>query len=184
MATIGRILIPASAPSTSFPLRTDFPHGMTLGRTVVAHTFADGSEQRFFLGNPATRYTFIRRTLARPARATLAAFWQATQGGVLPFSYDVPQQDQSFVTKTVRFEDAPSVAGRSDERHHDRGPDVRRGSRSRRRAGVCDQRDRHAVSRWPPCVGAVAPKSRRSSRWFTSAFWIPRCRISTSRTGW
>jgi hypothetical protein len=107
MATIGRITIPTTAPSTSFPLRTDFAHGMTIGRTVVAHTFADGSEQRFYVGNPATRYTFVRRVLPRSARATLAAFWQATQGGVLPFSYDVPQQDQSFVTKTVRFENAP-----------------------------------------------------------------------------
>ena len=106
-ATIGRIIVPTRTPSNTFPLVTDFAHGMTIGRTIVAHSFADGSEQRFYVGAPATRYAFVRHALPRSARATLAAFWQATQGCVLPFYYSVPQQDGTFVTKTVRFENTP-----------------------------------------------------------------------------
>ena len=104
---IGRIEVPAIVASGAFPLRTDYPHGMTLGRTVVTHTFANGVEQRFYMGNPATRYTFTRHTLTGAQRAALASFWQTAQGCVGAFSYDVPQEDGTFVSKTVRFEDAP-----------------------------------------------------------------------------
>jgi len=106
MATMGRITVPEIAASGAFPFRTDYPAGTALGRTVIVHGFADGVEQRFYVGSPATRYAFIRRTLTLAQRASLASFWRGQQGAIGAFSYDVPQEDGSFVTKTVRFENA------------------------------------------------------------------------------
>ena len=104
---IGRIEVPEVPVTGAFPLRTDFAHSRQQSRAFVAHQFADGAEQRFYVGDPAPRYSFVRRTLGVGNRALLAAFWESVQGCVGAFSYDVPQDDQSFITKTVRFEDAP-----------------------------------------------------------------------------
>lgn len=107
---IGRIPVPALLPSLDFPLRTDFAHGRARKRDVVVHTFNDATgkvEQRFFVGSPATRYTFRRNALTNPNRAALRAFWNAMNGPEQPFFYDVPQEDQTFITTTVCFENAP-----------------------------------------------------------------------------
>src|ERR1035441_2344950 len=106
MATIGRITVPTITATGAFPFHTDYPAGTALGRTVIVHGFADGVEQRFYVGSPATRYAFTRRTLTLAQRASLASFWRGQQGAIGAFSYDVPQEDGSFVTKTVRFENA------------------------------------------------------------------------------
>jgi hypothetical protein len=106
--TIGRIDVPESAASVSFPFVTDFTHGRAVARRVIAHAFGDPRvEQRFYVGNPAARYTFVRRTLSNAARATLAQFWRDTQGGVASFLYAVPLEDHTFATTRVRFEEGP-----------------------------------------------------------------------------
>ena len=107
MANIGRIPVPAIGAVGQFPLRTDFAHGRTQARAFVAHQFADGTEQRFYVGDPGPRYTFVRRTLGTANRALLAAFWQSTQGCVGAFTYDVPQENGAFVPTTVCFENQP-----------------------------------------------------------------------------
>ena len=106
-AYIGRIPVPEIPVAGTFPLRTDFAHGRQQGRTFVAHQFADGTEQRFYVGDPAPRYTFVRRTLTPANRALLAAFWQSMEGCVGAFTYNVPQEDGSFVPTTVCFENQP-----------------------------------------------------------------------------
>lgn len=108
--TLGRIVIPDVVPSGVFPLRTDFGHGRARKRDVIVHQFGSTSgkvEQRFFVGPAATRYTFVRRGVTNTERRALAAFWDAQLGPAGAFSYDVPQEDQTFVRKTVSFEDAP-----------------------------------------------------------------------------
>jgi hypothetical protein len=106
--TIGRITITEETASVSFPFVSDYPHGRAKARQVIAHSFGDPRvEQRFYAGDPAERYTFVRRTLSNAQRAALAQFWADCKGGVVSFLYQVPQEDQSFVYKTVRFENAP-----------------------------------------------------------------------------
>jgi hypothetical protein len=106
--TIGRIAVPESASVATFPFVTDFLHGRAVARRVIAHAFGDPRvEQRFFVGNPATRYTFLRRTLTNADRITLAQFWREAQGGVASFLYAVPLKDQTFATTRVRFENGP-----------------------------------------------------------------------------
>jgi hypothetical protein len=109
--TIGRIELPDAIIDTStpyFPFVTEYPHGMAIARQVIAHSFGDPRvEQRYFVGDPAARYTYVATALTNDDRATLVAFWQSIQGGVLPFIYGVPQEDQSFVETVVRFENGP-----------------------------------------------------------------------------
>jgi hypothetical protein len=76
----------------------------------VVHQFADPSgkvEQAFQVGSPATRYSFRRPWLKNSERKALLAFWEAQLGSQGAFFYDVPQEDQTFVTITAYFEDAP-----------------------------------------------------------------------------
>jgi hypothetical protein len=107
---IGRITVPSIVPSGTFPLKTRFPYGIALKRPVVTHTFGSANakiEQRFYLGTPAERYTFQDPQLARAGRSSLRNFWEARKGAEGAFTYAVPQPDQSFVNKTVYFENAP-----------------------------------------------------------------------------
>jgi hypothetical protein len=108
--SIGRIVVPSVRPSGVFPLRTSFTHGRARKRNVIVHQFGNRTgkvEQRFFYGPAATRYTFQRRSLSNVDRQALAAFWDSISVSAGIFSYDVPQDDQSFVTTTVCFEDQP-----------------------------------------------------------------------------
>jgi hypothetical protein len=109
--TIGRISVPDPPIATvTFPLRTDYGYGLSFPRQFVTHTFASKNakaEQRFYLGPPTNRYGFLRKTLSIANRAALAAFWESQKGCEGAFFYDAPQEDKSFVTKTVCFENAP-----------------------------------------------------------------------------
>jgi hypothetical protein len=108
--TIGRITVPSVTASAVFPLRTEFPHGSARRRTVITHQFGSANakiEQRFFVGDGATRYTFHRARLNNSDRVLLRNFWEARQGAAGAFFYDVPNPDQSFTRKTVCFENAP-----------------------------------------------------------------------------
>jgi hypothetical protein len=103
-------LVAAATPTGSFPLRTDFQHGPALKQNVIVHQFADPSgkvEQRFLVGNGTTRYLFRRAGLANSERKKLLAFWESMVGPGGTFLYDVPQEDQTFVSKTVAFENEP-----------------------------------------------------------------------------
>jgi hypothetical protein len=108
--TIGRIAVPTIAASGIFPLRTDFAHGRARKRQVITHAFGSANaktEQRFFYGSAAVRYDFRRGNLNRTSVAALAQFWEDQKGSFGAFSYDVPQEDQTFVTKTVCFDSNP-----------------------------------------------------------------------------
>src|SRR6185312_6401813 len=107
---IGRISVPTVLPSAAFPLRTDFGHGRAKARNVIVHQFGDVTgkvEQRFYVGSPATRYTFRRTGLKNSERRALLAFWESMLGPQTPFYYDAPQEDQTFTTITACFENAP-----------------------------------------------------------------------------
>jgi hypothetical protein len=110
MATIGRISVPEPSASATFPLRTDFGHGQARKRQEIVHLFGDATgkvEQRFYMGPAARRFIFKRAGLKRSERAALAAFWEAMKGSEGAFFYDVPQDDQTFVTITAYFENQP-----------------------------------------------------------------------------
>ena len=106
--TIGRITVPSTTASQVFPLVTDFPHGRAQKRLVITHTLGSGNakiEQRFYVGSPATRYTFRSARLNATLRLALRNFWEARQGAAGAFFYDVPNEDGStFTRKTVCFE--------------------------------------------------------------------------------
>lgn len=107
---IGRIPVPAALAVAHFPLRTDYAHGQARKRNVVVHQFGGTTgkvEQRFYVGPSANRYTFRRTSLTFSNRRALAAFWESQLGPQGAFFYDVPEEDGSFSTKTVCFEDAP-----------------------------------------------------------------------------
>jgi hypothetical protein len=108
---IGRISVPGPpTASVTFPLRTDFGHSQSMKRNVITHQFGDVSgkvDQLFYIGPPATRYTFRKNTLKLSERKALAAFWESMRGCEGVFLYSAPQEDQTFVTKTVRFDDTP-----------------------------------------------------------------------------
>lgn len=107
--TIGRITVPEATATLTFPLRTKYPHGRAQARPIIAHTFGgDGkAEQRFFVGPGAIRYTFRVDNINRTQRAALRTFWQGLKGSEGAFFYDAPQEDQTFVTKTVCFAAEP-----------------------------------------------------------------------------
>ena len=109
--SIGRITVPGFTASAIFPLRTEFPHGRAQQRLVIAHQFGSAGakiEQRFYVGSPATRYTFHRARLNNSDRVLLRNFWEARKGGEGAFLYDVPNEDGStFTRKSVCFENSP-----------------------------------------------------------------------------
>lgn len=107
---LGRITIPSFTASAIFPLRTEFPHGRAQKRLVVVHQFGSANakiEQRFYVGSPATRYTFHRARLNNSDRSALQTFWDARKGSEGPFLYDVPEENGTFTRKTVYFENTP-----------------------------------------------------------------------------
>src|ERR1039458_3184865 len=106
--TIGRIAVPESAFVATFSFVSDFLPGRAVARPVIAHAFGDPRvEQRFFVGDPATRYTFLRRTLTNADRITLAQFWREAQGGRAWFLSAVPLKGQASARPSVRFETGP-----------------------------------------------------------------------------
>ncbi|MCX6627721.1 MAG: hypothetical protein NTW28_08845 [Candidatus Solibacter sp.] len=108
--TVGRITVQAATASQVFPLVTDFPHGRAQKRLVIAHQFGSANakiEQRFYVGSPATRYTFKSARLIASLRLALRNFWEARQGAAGAFFYDAPNEDQTFTRKTVCFENTP-----------------------------------------------------------------------------
>jgi hypothetical protein len=108
--TVGRIPVASTSASQVFPLVTEFPHGRAQKRLVITHEFGSANakiEQRFYVGSPATRYTFKSTRLTASLRLTLRNFWEARQGAAGAFFYDVPNEDQTFTRKTVCFENQP-----------------------------------------------------------------------------
>lgn len=108
--TIGRISATTPEPSSTFPLRTDFGHTRSYQRNVITHRMADFTgkvEQSFYIGPGVTKYGFRRAALRISERKALAGFWESVRGSVVPFFYDVPQPDQTFVTKQVYFDSTP-----------------------------------------------------------------------------
>ena len=112
MATIGNITVPTIAASGTFPLVTDYEHGLSLGPAVSIHTFGSGNakiEQRYYLGSGAKRYSVTFRKLNYADEQSLRDFWEARQGPYQPFTYNAPADSHSGSTTpvTVRFAQAP-----------------------------------------------------------------------------
>jgi hypothetical protein len=107
---IGRITVPSVTASVTFPLVTQWPHGQAQKRTVVTHTFGAANakvEQRFASGFGATRFLFQHATLKRSERNALRNFWDSMQGAAGAFFYSAPNEDNTFTTHTVCFENVP-----------------------------------------------------------------------------
>ena len=107
---IGRITVPSVSPTATFPLTTDFPHGKARKRQVITHTFGAANakiEQRYYYGDPATRYQFHRQFLNLAARKQLRDFFDLVQGPNVPFYYAAPNEDGTTTTRTVVFDNAP-----------------------------------------------------------------------------
>ena len=107
---IGRIPVPSVSPTATFPLTTDFPHGKARKRQVITHTFGAANakiEQRYYYGDPATRYQFHRQWLNLAARKQLRDFFDEVQGPNVPFYYNAPNEAGPPTTRTVVFDNAP-----------------------------------------------------------------------------
>jgi len=106
---IGNVEVPEIAPSGTFPLTTDFPHGCARRPTAHVHRFGSANakiEQRFWAGDGARRFTVSRRTLRPATRKALLDFWLGNQGAYGAFYYNAPNDDGNGTTQYVcRFED-------------------------------------------------------------------------------
>lgn len=111
MATIGRITVPEISPSGTFGLVSDYTHGQELAPEVILHSFGSANakiEQRFWRGNGARRYRFVKKKMTQAAMTALVTFWEARSGAYQPFTYNVPADSHggSPTAKTVRFADS------------------------------------------------------------------------------
>lgn len=108
---IGNIEVPALTASEVWPLLPDYPHGRAIQPEVVTHRFGSGDtkiEQRFLLGDGATRFQVVKHRLNDTDRAALVDFWDTIGGPAGIFFYDAPDDQAGTTTRyTVRFENAP-----------------------------------------------------------------------------
>lgn len=107
---IGPIEVPEIAPSGTFPLAPDYPHGVALERRVAVHRFGSANakiEQRYLLGGGPKRYIFRRTGLCREDVEALRDFWDLRSGPYQPFTYNAPADSHGGATSavTVRFAD-------------------------------------------------------------------------------
>jgi hypothetical protein len=97
--TIGRISVPVLIDSgLTFPFTSDFGHGFSQERPVVAHQFGEldaKAEQRFAVGIGPRKFAFRRQHLSMRDRASLVSFWEGLQGAWKSFTYNVPNADHT-----------------------------------------------------------------------------------------
>ena len=117
--TIGRVNVPVpSASGASFPFqpiagpaKADYPFGMTREWQLIEHRFQAETTlavQRFLIGPGARRFHFRKSALSFTERASLIAFYNATQGGYKTFTYNVPNADRvGYTAYTVMFDAVP-----------------------------------------------------------------------------
>jgi hypothetical protein len=108
MATIGGITVPEIPVVGTFPLTTSYPHGRARAREVVVHRMGGESangkiEQRYYLGDGATRFTFRADNLTPQKVKLLADFWMENQGQYGSFYYNAPNEDGTFTEYVCRF---------------------------------------------------------------------------------
>lgn len=106
---IGRITVPTISPLGTFPLVTDYPHGLRRDYRVVTHLMANTLanlkiEQRFLIGTGVRVFTFRRHEMDGTELDTLRTFWETRKGNYEPFTYNAPSDDnQSTTPVIVRF---------------------------------------------------------------------------------
>jgi hypothetical protein len=108
--TLGNIAVPEIAAAGVFPLVPEWGFGLSVQPQVAIHQFKSANvkiEQRFYLGNGATRHFFQRTDLTQSEINSLKTFYDAHKGSYQPFTYNVPFEDGTFGTVTVVFENEP-----------------------------------------------------------------------------
>ena len=108
---LGNIPVPEIAPSGTFPIVPDYPHGRAWRPDVAIHQFGSGNckvEQRFLLGTGAKRFTLRRQCLRDCERIALRNFWESKYGPYGAFTYHAPNDDGNGTTPyTCRFANEP-----------------------------------------------------------------------------
>jgi len=108
---IGQVEVPEIAPSGTFPITSDYGHGLEHEPQVVVHRFGSGNakiEQRFYLGNGARRFTVRKARMREADRIALKNFWENHYGPYGAFTYNAPDDDGVGTTAyTCRFADEP-----------------------------------------------------------------------------
>ena len=109
---IGRITVPETAPSGTFPLKPDYGYGYAEDPQVAVHQFLSGNakiEQRFVLGAGVRKYHFHRQYVKDTDRVALRDFWESHRG-YQRFTYNAPSADGTGTAAvTVRFADSTIV---------------------------------------------------------------------------
>jgi len=150
MATIGRITATEIAASGAFPFRTTIRrHGPTAA-PVITHGF------RGRRGTAVLRWQPAEAICIHPAHAHQGAarvpglVLAGAQGAVGAFSYDVPQEDGSLVTKDGPFRERRSQAGGVSPAYLLVRPDLRRDPDPRPRPvySVAATVTRSPIPRW------------------------------------
>src|SRR3990167_7657263 len=108
---IGNIQVPEITPSGVFPIVPDYPYGRAHQPEVIVHQFGSANakiEQRFLLGNGATRFTVRKAYLRESDRIALRDFWENHYGPYGAFTYNAPNDDGNGTTPfPCRFVNEP-----------------------------------------------------------------------------
>jgi hypothetical protein len=121
MPTLGPLVVPAVTTSGTFPLKLDYGWSQVHPPQIVVHTFDSGDrkiEQRFWLGDGATRYTVGSKDLTNRDVDNLKAFFDQVQGPYGQFFFQKPRGAFGQTTEQVacRFQDGGMTFDRlSDE---------------------------------------------------------------------
>ncbi len=108
---IGDIAVPEITASGTFPIVSDYGHGLSSEPQVVVHQFGSGNakiEQRFYLGTPGRRFTVRRAAMNDADRVALRNFWETNYGPYGAFTYNAPNDSGVGTTAiTCRFANEP-----------------------------------------------------------------------------
>lgn len=99
--------ITSNTPTVTFPLATQYPHGISREYNTAVHQMGDGDlkiEQRFHIGPGKVTYTVNLQPMSRQRRAALLLFWEELGGAQNAFWYQAPQEDGTTVQTAVIFD--------------------------------------------------------------------------------
>ena len=106
--TLGTISVPDISSAGTFPLQPDYGAQIIYSPQVVSHTLGSANQkisQRFYIGNGAKRFRFVRTGLTDAERVAVRNFWETASGAFQNFTYNVPNPDGTTTPYLCRFED-------------------------------------------------------------------------------
>ena len=107
--TLGTISVPEPITLGTFPLQPDYGAQIIYTPQVISHILGSAQEkitQRFYIGNGAKRFRFVRTGLTDAERVLIRNFWENTSGNYNSFIYNVPNSDGTTTPYTCRFENS------------------------------------------------------------------------------